>query len=48
MMDMVKFKDDAAKKRFYDIYENSDKASQLETKLYQTTVVPITDNLAIG
>lgn len=48
IIDMCKFKNDAAKKRFMSIYENDTVASQVEAKLYPTTIVPITDTIAIG
>ena len=48
IMDMCKFKDADAKKRFMSIYENDREDSTVEAKLYPTTIVPITDTIAIG
>ena len=46
--DMIKFKDDAAKKKFYDILENSDTISKEDACLYKTKVVPVSPTIAIG
>lgn len=48
IMDMCKFKDEAAKKRFMDIYENSDTISAEDSKLYKTTIVQVSPKIAIG
>lgn len=48
IMDMCKFKNAEAKKRFMDIYENDRTATSVEEKLYPTTIVNITDSIAIG
>lgn len=48
IMDMCKFKNVEAKKRFMDIYENDRTATSVEEKLYPTTIVNITDSIAIG
>lgn len=46
--DMIKFKDDAAKKKFYDILENSDTISKEDACLYKTKIVPVSPTIAIG
>ena len=46
--DMIKFKDDAAKKKFYDILENSDTISKEDAYLYKTKIVPVSPTIAIG
>lgn len=48
ILDMCKFKNDEAKKRFMAIYENDTVASPVEAKLYATTIVPVSDTIAIG
>ncbi len=48
IMDMCKFKNADAKKRFMAIYENDRTATSVEEKLYPTTIVNITDSIAIG
>ena len=46
--DMIKFKDDTAKKKFYDILENSDTISKEDACLYKTKIVPVSPTIAIG
>ena len=46
--DMIKFKDDAAKKKFHDILENSDTISKEDACLYTTKIVPVSSTIAIG
>lgn len=45
---MIKFKDEAAKKKFHDILENSDMKSKEDSCIYQTQIIPISSNIAIG
>lgn len=45
IMDMVKFKDDASKKKFNTILNNG---SIPESKVYETRIIPISNKIAIG
>jgi len=45
ILNMVKFKDDDAKRKFYNIMENGTISS---SKLYETKIVPINNRFAIG
>ena len=46
--DMIKFKDDNAKKKFHKILEGSDTVSKENACLYETKIVPISKNISIG
>lgn len=45
---MIKFKDAAAKEKFYNILNNTDTVSKEDACLYETKIVPISDTIAIG
>lgn len=45
---MIKFKDEAAKKKFFDILNNNDTVSKEDACLYETKIVPISKTIAIG
>lgn len=46
--DMIKFKDEKAKAKFYDILNNTDTVSKEDACLYETKIVPISNTIAIG
>lgn len=45
---MIKFKDEDAKKKFYDILNNTDVMTKEASSLYETKIVPVSPSIAIG